>query len=164
MAKCKETLAITNHRVIAEDINEHETVYGGRILEILDGTASTSAARLARTQTVTAAIDDVNFIAPFALHDSFCVESYVTGVGTHSIEVFAKVVGEHLLTGERFLGMTAFFTFVILDKSVEPEPIIPESHEEKMLCKGYEQRRKRKKAALNDRLSFNHQLSIDLPY
>ena len=36
MAKCKETLAITNHRVIAEDINEHETVYGGRILEILD--------------------------------------------------------------------------------------------------------------------------------
>lgn len=108
MAKCKETLAITNHRVISEDINEHETVYGGRILEILDGTASTSAARLARTQTVTAAIDDVNFIAPFALHDSFCVESYVTGVGTHSIEVFAKVVGEHLLTGERFLGMTAF--------------------------------------------------------
>ena len=93
MAKCKETLAITNHRVISEDINEHETVYGGRILEILDGTASTSAARLARTQTVTAAIDDVNFIAPFALHDSFCVESYVTGVGTHSIEVFAKVVG-----------------------------------------------------------------------
>ena len=48
MAKCKETLAITNHRVISEDINEHETVYGGRILEILDGTASTSAARLAR--------------------------------------------------------------------------------------------------------------------
>ena len=47
MAKCKETLAITNHRVISEDINEHETVYGGRILEILDGTASTSAARLA---------------------------------------------------------------------------------------------------------------------
>ncbi len=44
MAKCKETLAITNHRVISEDINEHETVYGGRILEILDGTASTSAA------------------------------------------------------------------------------------------------------------------------
>ena len=161
MAKCKETLAITNHRVISEDINEHETVYGGRILEILDGTASTSAARLARTQTVTAAM---NFIAPFALHDSFCVESYVTGVGTHSIEVFAKVVGEHLLTGERFLGMTAFFTFVILDKSVKPEPIIPESNEEKMLCKGYEQRRKRKKAALNDRLSFNQQLSIDLPY
>ena len=164
MAKCKETLAITNHRVISEDINEHETVYGGRILEILDGTASTSATRLARTQTVTAAIDDVNFIAPFALHDSFCVESYVPGFGPHSIEAFAKVAAAHLLRGQGFWECAAFFTFVILDKSVEPEPIIPESNEEKMLCKGYEQRRKRKKAALNDRLSFNQQLSIDLPY
>lgn len=75
------------------------------------------------------------FYCSFALHDSFCVESYVTGVGTHSIEVFAKVVGEHLLTGERFLGMTAFFTFVILDKSVEPEPIIPKATRKKCFAK-----------------------------
>lgn len=164
MTRCRETLAVTNHRVISEDINEHGTVYGGRILEIMDGTASTAAARLARAQTATVAVDDVNFIAPFSLHDSFDIECIVTGAGTRSIEVFVKVVGEHLLTGRRYLGMTAFFTFAVLDGDVSLPEIIPESDEEKMLCAGYTERRTRRKEALKARDSFNSRLSVSLPY
>src|SRR5699024_12404954 len=32
-------------------------------------------------------------------------------------EVFAKIIGEHLQTGERYIGLTSFLTFVITDKS-----------------------------------------------
>ena len=113
---CRQTLAITSHRVLASDLNEHETVYGGRLLEMLDGTASISAIRLARASNVTASVDELNFLAPFILNDSLCIESYVSGVGSRSIEVFAKIIGEHLTTGERFLGLTAFLTFVVPDK------------------------------------------------
>ena len=42
---CRQTLAISNHRVFASDLNEHETVYGGRLLELLDGAASIAASR-----------------------------------------------------------------------------------------------------------------------
>ena len=72
---CRQTLAVTSHRVLASDLNEHETVYGGALLALLDGTASISASRFARSQCVTAALDQVNFIKPFVLNDSLCIES-----------------------------------------------------------------------------------------
>ena len=31
---CRQTLSISNHRVFVNDLNEHETVYGGRLLEL----------------------------------------------------------------------------------------------------------------------------------
>ena len=51
------------------------------------------------------------------MQDSLCIESYVAGVVTlRSIEIFTKIIGEHLKTGERFLGLTAFLTFVTMEK------------------------------------------------
>ena len=129
---CRQTLAITSHRVLASDLNEHETVYGGRLLEMLDGTASISAIRLARASNVTASVDELNFLAPFILNDSLCIESYVSGVGSRSIEVFAKIIGEHLTTGERFLGLTTFLTFVVPDKQIILPQVTPITEEEKM--------------------------------
>ena len=66
---CRQTLAVTSHRVLASDLNEHETVYGGALLALLDGTASISASRFARSQCVTAALDQVNFNEPLVLKD-----------------------------------------------------------------------------------------------
>ena len=88
---CRQTFSISNHRVFVKDLNEHETVYGGRLLELLDGSASISASRLARVETVTASIDQLNFIAPFKMQDSLCIESYVAGVGTRSIEILLRL-------------------------------------------------------------------------
>src|SRR5699024_8474890 len=130
---CRQTLAITSHRVLASDLNEHETVYGGRLLEMLDGTASISAIRLARASNVTASVDELNY--------SLCIESYVSGVGSRSIEVFAKIIGEHLTTGERFLGLTAFLTFVVPDKQIILPQVTPITEEEKIICAGYKDRK-----------------------
>ncbi|WP_420806225.1 hotdog domain-containing protein, partial [Liquorilactobacillus vini] len=57
------------------DLNEHNTVYGGKLLEVLDGTASISATKFAQQQLVTASVDQFNFIAPFKLKDSFRIIS-----------------------------------------------------------------------------------------
>ena len=145
---CRQTLAVTSHRVLAGDLNEHETVYGGRLLEMLDGTASISAARLAKSVSVTASMDQTNFIAPFGLQDSFCIETYVSGCGKRSIEVFAKIIGEHLQTGERYIGLTSFLTFVVTDKSVSLRKIIPETAEEKIINAGYEKRQENRISSL----------------
>lgn len=161
---CRQTLAITNHRIIASDLNEHETVYGGNLLQLLDGTASVSAARFARTQCVTASIEHVDFLKPFALNDSLCIESYVTGCGNSSIEVFVKITGEHLNTGERFLGLTAFMTFVTLDRSVKLPEIYPESAEEKMLCEDFSKRRKLQQENRRLRKEFQQKLDLELPW
>lgn len=161
---CRQTLALTSHRVLAGDLNEHETVYGGRLLEMLDGTASISAARLAKSVNVTASMDQTNFIAPFGLQDSFCIETYVSGCGKRSIEVFAKIIGEHLQTGERYIGLTSFLTFVVTDKSVSLEKIIPETAEEKMINAGYEKRQENRMTNLRSQKEFNNSLSLKYPW
>ncbi|SFV39553.1 acyl-CoA thioesterase [Ligilactobacillus acidipiscis] len=161
---CRQTLAVTSHRVLAGDLNEHETVYGGRLLEMLDGTASISASRLAKSVSVTASMDQTNFIAPFGLQDSFCIETYVSGCGKRSIEVFAKIIGEHLQTGERYIGLTSFLTFVVTDKSVSLRKIIPETAEEKMINAGYEKRQENRISSLRTQKEFNSSLSSDYPW
>lgn len=161
---CRQTLSISNHRVFVNDLNEHETVYGGRLLELLDGSASIAASRLARVETVTASIDQLNFIAPFKMQDSLCIESYVSGAGHRSVEIFTKIIGEHLKTGERFLGLTAFLTFVTIDKNVVLPSIEPLTAEEKFICQGYAQRKANRLATFQTQKEFNAQINLEYPW
>ena len=161
---CKQTLAITNHRILSGDLNEHETLFGGRLIEIIDATSSVSAQRACRHRLVTGAIDNMNYLKPFKLDDAICIESYVTGTGTRSMEVFVKVIGEHLLSGQRFIGATCFVTFVTTDKNVTMPQIKPQSPEEIYLCQGYEKRRILRKQAQKDHQNLLAHLSLKQPW
>ena len=131
---------------------------------MLDGTASISAIRLARASNVTASVDELNFLAPFILNDSLCIESYVSGVGSRSIEVFAKIIGEHLTTGERFLGLTAFLTFVVPDKQIILPQVTPITEEEKIICAGYKDRKLEKTKKFARQKELNQRISLHLPW
>ncbi|KRM96997.1 acyl-coa hydrolase [Liquorilactobacillus aquaticus DSM 21051] len=161
---CQQTLAITSHRVLASDLNEHETFYGGRLLELLDSTASISASHIARTETATASLDHFNFIAPLKLKDFFYIETYVSGVGNRSIEIFAKIIGEHLQTGDRFLGATAFLTFVTLNKKNALDSISPLSEEERAVCSKYSERKQKQVELLKQQKEFRKKISLALPW
>lgn len=164
--KCNDTLAVSIHRVRNSDLNEHGTVYGGRTLELIDGQASVAAMRVARTIVATASMDHIHFLRPFDLQDSMCMEAYVTGFGHRSIEVFTKVIGEHLMTGKRFLGFTSFMTFVILDatKRVELGQVIPENSEQKLLVATYPQRLAERKKQRQRQQDFLKSISLDKPW
>lgn len=139
---CNETLAISAHRIFPDELNEHGTLFGGITLNIVDREASLAAMDVARQTVVTAKLDHVNFIAPFQLHNSMNLEAYVTGMGHRSIEVFAKIIGKDLTTGQTFLGFTCFATFVIEDQlaQVKYNRVIPQTEEQQAMCAGYEQR------------------------
>lgn len=52
------------------------------------------------------------------------------------MEVFVKVIAEHLRTGERMIAATAFLTFVALGDDgvpVQVPQVVPETEEEKKL-------------------------------
>lgn len=154
------------HRVFNADLNEHGTVFGGQILKIVDGEASVTAMRVARTTVVTAAMDHVQFLHPFKLQDSMCMESYVTGVGHRSLEVFVKVIGEHLMTGERFLGFTCFLTYVIQDpaKHLEYDHVIAENDEQKALVAGYATRRKHRQENIARQREVVKSITLQKPW
>lgn len=141
---CQDTLVIQTHRIMPSHTNSFGNIFGGQLLYFLDNSASISQTRLTNTLGMTASLDNMNFLKPLPEGNSVCIESYVTGTGNTSVEVFAKIIGEDLLTGERYIAATSFLTFVALPddrENFEMPEIVPESDEEKFLCAGYEKRK-----------------------
>jgi acyl-CoA hydrolase len=133
---CNESRVVRTGRIFPNDVNNHNTLFGGKLMSDMDMIASISAVRHARKEVVTASTDSVDFLSPITPQDSVCIESFVTWTGTSSMEVFVKVIAENLLTGNRKIAATAFLTFVALDERGKPSKvpaIIPETPEEKKL-------------------------------
>lgn len=130
---CKESRATKILRVMPSELNDHNTMFGGKLMSYIDDVASISAERHARAECVTASTDSVDFLKPIRQGDSVCLTSYVTWTGRSSMEVFVKITAEDLRTGERRIAATAFLTFVALDDSgapIEVPGIVAESKEE----------------------------------
>ncbi|CAM3784980.1 acyl-CoA thioesterase [Alkalicoccus chagannorensis] len=133
---CRDSKVIKTGRVFPQDTNNHNTLFGGKLMRDIDDVASISAARHCRTECVTASTDSVDFLHAIRQTDSVCLESHVTSTGKSSMEVFVKVIAEDLLTGDRRLAATSFLTFVALGDDGKPAPVPqvqPETPEEKYL-------------------------------
>ena len=133
---CRQSRVIRTNRVFQNDVNSHNTLFGGRLMSDIDQVASISALRHCRTDCVTASTDSVDFLCPVRTTDAVCYESYVTWAGTSSMEVFVKVITENLKSGERKIAATALLTFVALDENKRPSrvpEVIPETEEERKL-------------------------------
>jgi acyl-CoA hydrolase len=131
-----QSRAIKASMVFPPDTNNHGTMFGGKVMAYIDDIAAISAIRHARMPVVTASTDSVDFLYPIRRGQSVCLESFVTWTHKTSIEVFVKVVGEDLITGERNVCATAFLTFVAVDEHGRPQPIppvVPETDLEKRL-------------------------------
>lgn len=163
--KCRESRVKQTRRIFPDDLNNRDTLFGGCILSQIDMTASISVARHTRKSSVTASMDSVDFINPAGLDDSICAESFVSGVGNSSVEVFCKVIAENLMTGERRLCATAFTTFTCFeeDGSKALVPLIePETDEEKYIHQGYTYRRKDRRKSRQYSLELKKNISLDL--
>lgn len=166
--KCKETKVIQTHRVFPNNLNQHRTLFGGQLMSYIDDAASISAVRLCRGPVMTASMDSLNFLEPIYEDHSVCLESYVTGVGSTSMEVFTKVTGEELLTGKRYLAATCFTTFVSVkhqNEGAKPVPLIePTTKEEQFVCEGYKERKQSRllNRAFNE--NFSSQVSFQPPW
>ncbi|UOF91540.1 acyl-CoA thioesterase [Fodinisporobacter ferrooxydans] len=148
---CKDSRAIKALHVMPEDLNMHQTIFGGKVMELIDDIAALSATRHARMPVVTASTDSVNFLAPVKMGDAICLESFVSWTSRKSMEVFVKVISEELLSAKRTVTTTAFLTFVALDehgKSAMVPEVIPETELEIELYKTapirYEERKRRR--------------------
>ncbi|KIL37583.1 acyl-CoA thioester hydrolase [Cohnella kolymensis] len=163
----KETRCFKILRVFPTDVNNHETLFGGKLMSDIDNIASISATKLCRVTAVTASTDSVDFLQPIRPTDAVALESYVTRTGTTSMEVFVKVIKEDLLSGERKIAATSFLTFVGLDEQNKPVPvpeIVPESEEEKVLYETAEYRKQLRKSRREESKKFADHLVKSYPW
>lgn len=164
---CQVSRVVKTSRVFPNDVNNHNTLFGGRLMSDIDMTASISANRHSRAECVTASTDSVDFLYPIRPEESVCVESFVTWTGHSSMEVFVKIIAENLMNGERKIAATAFLTFVALDDNghpIEVPKVIPETEEEKKLHETAPDRIQLRKERRIKSQDFAHFLTTKKPW
>lgn len=166
--KIQESRIINTSQVLACDLNNYNTLFGGILMKKLDDAATLSARRHSRVkECVTASTDSIDFLCPIHQTDSVCVESFVTYTGRTSMEVFCKVTAEDIMTGKRRIAATAFLTFVALDENkrpVEVPSVIPETEEEKFLFETAKERAEIRKLRRQKSKELAEYISLAKPW
>ena len=107
--------------------NPAGNVHGGEIMKMMDTAAGVVAKRHARTNVVTARVDQLIFNRPIYVGNLVSCHAYLTFVGRSSMEVAVRVDVEDLDSETpNICALTAYFTMVSLDsigKSVKVPPL-----------------------------------------
>jgi len=118
-----ESQIIMTEMVLPSDTNALGTVFGGRVVSLIDIAAAMAAGKHARAAVVTASIDALNFVAPVKLGEYIHIKASVNYTGRTSMEVGVRVDKENPLTGEMKHTATAYLTFVALDSDGKPQVV-----------------------------------------
>jgi acyl-CoA hydrolase len=157
-AKTVNESAIDEHvyRVFPNDLNANNTVFGGLIMSTLDRVCSVVAEKHSGILCVTASVDSMHFLSPGRGGEILVFMASVNRSWNSSMEIGAKVVAHNYRTGEKRNIVSAFYTFVAVDKDQRPVPVpkvIPETPKQKARYEAAEHRRevRKKEAALKKR-------------
>ena len=131
--------------VMPEDANVLGSVFGGRVMALIDKAGAMVAIRHCRTTVVTASVDSIDFISPLKLGDIMNFKARITQVFSSSMEVRVDVFGEDPRSGVRELTTTAYVTMVCLGPDGRPAKapdLLLESDEERAEAEAAEGRRR----------------------
>jgi acyl-CoA hydrolase len=120
--------------VLPNDANPLGNLLGGRVMHLIDVAGAIAAHRHARSQVVTVAVDNLDFLYPIRVGELVVLRAHITRAFRTSMEAEVKVYREDYLTGERQHTNSAFVTYVALDSAGKPQevpPLIPRTKEEK---------------------------------
>ena len=130
----RDSVSEYSELAMPNDANPLGTLFGGKVMHLVDLAASLAAARHARRPVVTASVDHLEFIHPVHIGQLLVLRSSVNRVFRTSMEVGVRVCVEDLRTGDIRHTCSAFLTFVALGDDGRPAviaPVIPETGEEK---------------------------------
>ncbi len=105
------------------DANPGGTMFGGKLMAIMDITGGIAASRFSGRSVVTASTEAMGFKSPVKVGDRIETRARVVWVGETSLVVKVDVFAEKPLTGERNHCTTAHFNFVALDENGRPTPV-----------------------------------------
>jgi acyl-CoA hydrolase len=124
--RVSESATIMTQPVLPQHANVHGAVLGGTVMHWIDMAAAVVASRHCRRPVVTAAFDEMSFLAPILIGELALIHARITLVDRSSMEIRVDVESENMLTGARRRTSTAFVTFVALDTHTRrPAPVPP---------------------------------------
>ena len=121
----RESMSEYSEVAMPNDANPLGTLFGGKVMHLVDLAGSLAAFRHARMPVVTASVDYMNFLFPVHIGQLLVLRSMVNRVFRTSMEVGVRVCVEDLMTGDIRHTSSAYLTFVALGPDGNPAPIIP---------------------------------------
>jgi acyl-CoA hydrolase len=123
MATLAESRTEMTEMLLPNETNALGRALGGTVLHWMDICGAIASMRFASRQTVTASMDNVDFVSPIDIGEVAVVESYVFATGRTSLDVKVEVHAEDPKGGDSRLTTSSFFTFVALDESGRPTAV-----------------------------------------
>ncbi|XP_072334101.1 cytosolic acyl coenzyme A thioester hydrolase isoform X2 [Scyliorhinus torazame] len=113
------------HLVGPSDCALHKFVQGGVTMKLMDEVAGIVAARHCKTNIVTASVDAINFHQKIQKGSVITVSGRMTFTSNKSMEIEVFVDVDHVMESPKgkASAVTAFFTYVSLDKEGKALPI-----------------------------------------
>lgn len=111
------------HIVLPNDSNPLGNILGGTVMHLIDLCAAVVAHRHSRRKTVTASMDELDFLNPIKMGQIAILRGMINHVARSSMEIGVEVFSEDILTGERRHCCTAFLTFVAIDDLERPTEV-----------------------------------------
>ena len=124
--RVEESRTVMSSVMLPQHANSSGNVHGGEIMKLMDSTAAVVARRHARSNVVTARVDELKFMHPCHVGNVVTCSGKLTFVGRSSMEVFVNVLVEDVTKDEPAkLALTAYLTMVSLDKNGKPQQVPP---------------------------------------
>ena len=111
--------------VFPNTTNHHNTMFGGKVMEMMDEVAFMTATRFARKSFVTVSCDRIDFKKPIPADTLVELIGRVKYVGKTSLKVGVEIFVEEMYNNIREKAVSGDFTLVAIDKNKRPLKIFP---------------------------------------
>lgn len=135
------------YEIFPHDLNPKNTVFGGTVMAEADKIAGIVAQRHSGKISVTLLVDSIRFLAPARQGETLVFKASLNRAWNTSMEIGVKVLAENFLKKESRHVLSAYFTFVALNKNGRPAkiaPVQPENDEENRRFGEAQKRRERR--------------------
>lgn len=106
--------------VFPNTTNHHNTMFGGKVMEMMDEVAFMTATRFARKSFVTVSCDRIDFKKPIPADTLVELIGKVKYVGNTSVKVNVEIFVEEMYLETREKAVSGDFTLVAIDEDKKP--------------------------------------------
>lgn len=110
--------------VFPNTTNHYDTLFGGTAMALMDEVAFITATRFCHKRLATVSTDRIDFSK--AIESGTIIECVgkITEIGRTSLKVYLEIYVEQMYEDQRELAITGTFTFVAMDESRRPIPVL----------------------------------------
>jgi len=119
----EKSITTQNKVVLPKHLNDHDKLFGGKIMEWMDEVAYITATRSARKKMITVSVRNIHFFRPAEKGHFIEVTGEVVKTGNAKMEIRVEMSLEERISGETVKAAEGLFVMAAVNEHYKPERI-----------------------------------------